>query len=375
MEDLQTDVQTVEIDSQYPVAPTSFLIGYDNKLAYVARPLSTGGYTAKFLVPTSASLLSAVVASQQAVYGGTFSDPTKPNVVPFPSAFSVVPFTTYAGTASLGAYAATIDVFGMARAALGFLASIPRDIAAAAQTLETGLAQLGQNLWSGLTSAGMAVAGAVKSALDWSMKTKINIGPFSISVFDLTMLVVGAVVPFAAVGLVAGFAADALVALGLDAATASVLGRIAGGLAGGALAYAIGKLSGESDAYALLDAALAAVSPFVGWKGLLALAVGGPLILSAVSPQSVQSLSADNTKGDLAMGSAVVKSCFDPYSSVLPMADCMQALSASGTPLAAFVYIGPEVAPGVLAAQAMAQVKNVSGVQGTFTVKVVNNGR
>lgn len=373
-------LQTVEIDSQYQASPQSFLLSYGDYGMAVSRPINPGSYMAKFYAPAGSSLYTALLASSGAVQGGTFTDPANPKVDLFPSAFVVVPYSSapsasaLVAAASLGGFPMP-DIFGFARAALGFLASIPSDIATAASAAFNGLTQLGSNLWRGVYSAGMAAAGAVKAALDWSMKTKINIGPFSISVFDLAMLAVGAVVPFAAAGLVADFAVDGLLALGLSESAAAALGRLAGGLAGGALAYAIGKLSGESDSQALLDAAIAGASPFLGWKALLALSVGGALVLSAVSPSSVSSMATDNTKGEAALGSAVVSSCFDPYSSVLPMPDCLKALSASSTPLAAITYIGPEVAPGVLAQTVEVQVKNVSSVQGTFELRVTNNGR
>ena len=372
-------LQTVEIDSQYQVSPPSFLLSYGSYGMAVSRPISPGSYTARFYAPSGSSLYTALLVSSGVVQGGTFTDPAKPKIDLFPSAFVVVPYTSAPAASALAAAASLgfpmPDILGFARAALGFLASIPSDIATAASAAYNSLAQLGRNLWNGVYNAGMAAAGAVKAALDWSMKTRINIGPFSISVFDLAVLAVGAVVPFAAAGLVAEFAVDGLLALGLSETAAAALGRLAGGLAGGALAYAIGKLSGESDSQALLDAAIAGASPFLGWKPLLALSVGGALVLSAVSPSSVSSMAADNTKGEAALGSAVVSSCFDPYSSVLPMPDCLRALSASSTPLAAITYIGPEVAPGVLAQTVEVQVKNVSSVQGTFTLKVDNNGR
>lgn len=372
-------LQTVEIDSQYQLSPSSFLLSYGDYGMAVSRPINPGSYTAKFYAPSSSSLYTALLASSGVMQGGTFTDPANPKIDLFPSAFVVVPYSS-TPTASALVAAASLgfpmpDIFGFARAALGFLASIPSDIATAASVAYNSLTQLGSNLWKGVYNAGMAAAGAVKAALDWSMKTRISIGPFSISVFDLTMLAVGAVVPFAAAGLVADFAVDGLLALGLSESAAAALGRLAGGLAGGALAYAIGKLSGESDSQALLDAAIAGASPFLGWKPLLALSVGGALVLSAVNPSSVSSMATDNSKGEVALGSAVVSSCFDPYSSVLPMPDCLRALSASSTPLAAITYIGPEVAPGVLAQFVRVQVKNVSSVQGTFILKTDNNGR
>jgi len=327
---VDVDAVEVEVDLQHRLSANSFLHAYRDGVPFFSVPESVGDYKAKFIVP-AAQYYSLYAPAEGTVYYGQFTDYTSPQYktgMPYP--YFIFP------DGAPPAAAAALTLADIGNAFYSFFGSLATGAAQALGALVNGLSYVGQVVWNGLATFGASVARAAYGAFSWAVNTKVEIGPFSISVADLATTIGLALVTYGAGAIVARgvtLAASRLLPalIGSSEAVATV-SRALGVAAGALTVFAIDKAVGETDRNALIDALGFGLTSFFGWKGLIA-AVGAALAFGDNRPTQLQEDNQIATASDYANAKAVVDLCFDPYYSILPISECQKAAAASPVPM------------------------------------------
>jgi len=291
-----------------------------------------------------------------------------------PYVYFIMPASRAAAAAAAAAWLP--DVPGAVASLLSNLAGGILDAARAAATM---LADFARVAWDGIQRAGAAAAHAAAEAWRWMTEAKIvdirgpdNTAVFSVSVADALLWAATAAAPIAAAGLVARGAAAALSALGISGRALGAAARAAGAAAGGAVAYALARLEGTADPYALVaavPAALSAVSPLAGMLAAVPVAAS-----HLVRVQELPTHAESSARAQLALNVALNELCSDPLSAVLPLGRCAAAARAATVPVLRIAAVYPVDGTAITSRTITVEVENMSGVEGEAEVAALVDG-
>ncbi|MGC9050583.1 hypothetical protein [Pyrobaculum sp.] len=360
----------LELEEVYVATEDTPLSGFafsTTEAASVVSPLVSASSREARFVAIKGGVASGIVAQNNRRFAFFTGSPSNVRYG-FPYVVSTVPGGAPATAAGL------LDLLtSLPGAALSFFSGLAGQVQKVGEFLWNSGGALLNAVSSSLQAIGSTLSGVAYSAYKWATETRVQLGPFSVSVLDIGLTVASVLVPVGVAGLVARGALGALSALGFTGAAAAVASRVVGGLAGGAVAYVLGKASGEGDLAAVYDAVATFALPFFSSVKAVAAAVAGGFLISFLDrPPGQEELGGQGEveKAELATGRALNQMCFDPYLSTLPVTECKKALSASSTPIASILEVRPLAGSEILSPSPTVAVANFSKSSGVFELVV-----